>query len=85
MRPRDFFLTFETENDKDAGKIVDLYIQIREKIGEDRVAYGLENEKEDILDDDGNLKSVRLTGKHLHRIDVYKDETIERRQKDRFN
>ncbi|WP_033544189.1 hypothetical protein [Planococcus sp. CAU13] len=85
MRPRDFFLTFETENAKEAERIIDLYIQIKEKIGEDRVAYGLENEKEDILDDDGNLKSVRLTGRHLHRIDVYKDELIERRPRKKFD
>lgn len=78
MRPRDFFLTFETQNDADARKIFDLYIQIKEKVGEERVAYGLRNEKEDIFDDDGNLKSVRLTGRHLHRIDVYKDELIDR-------
>lgn len=81
MRSKDFFLTFETENDKDAETIMDLYIQIQKAIGKDRVAYGLTHKKEDVLDDNRKLKSVRLTGKRIHRIDVYKDEHMDRRPK----
>lgn len=82
MRHRDFFFTLESTNDEEAAKIVDLYLIMKEAIGNpDRIAYGTEHEKQDILNENGEVISFNHTGKVTHRIDVYKDEEIERRKR----
>ena len=82
MRRRDFFLTFETENDEEFNRILDLYFKMEEAIGNsDRIAFGIKHEKVDVLNEIGEIIGFELTGKTIVRIDVYKDELIERKKK----
>ena len=82
MRRTDFFLTFETENDEEFKRILDLYSKMEDAIGNpDRIAFGMEHEKVDIYNEAGEIVGFELTGKTIIRIDVYKDELIERKKK----
>lgn len=82
MRRRDFFLTFETENHEEFSRILDLYLKMKVAIGNpDRIAFGMEHEKIDLWNVAGEITGFELTGKTFIRIDVYKDELIERKRK----
>lgn len=82
MRYRDYFLTFESTTDEEAARIRELYFKMMEAIDNpDRIAYGTEHEKLDILNDDGEVVSIKYTGKVFHRIDVYRDELINRKKR----
>ncbi|WP_341959909.1 hypothetical protein NM897_09195 [Planococcus maritimus] len=82
MRRRDYFLTFESENDEEAARIRALYFKMIEAIGNpDRIAYGTEHEKLDVLNDDEEIICIEYTGKVFHRIDIYCDELINRRKR----
>ncbi|WP_394122208.1 hypothetical protein [Planococcus donghaensis] len=82
MRRRDFFFTLESNSDEEAARIVSLYLIMREAIGNpDRIAYGTEHEKKDVLNENGNVEFINYTGKVTHRIDIYKDEEINRKKK----
>ena len=82
MRRRDFFLTFETENYEEFSRILDLYLKMKEAIGNpDRIAFGMKHEKIDLWNEAGEITGFELTGKTIIRIDVYKDELIERKRK----
>lgn len=55
---------------------------MKEAIGNpDRIAFGMEHEKRDIFDETGKIIGFGLTGKTIIRIDVYKDELMERKKK----
>ena len=82
MRHRDYFLTFESMTDEEAARIRELYFKMIEAIGNpDRIAYGTEHEKLDVLNDNGEVVCIEYTGKVFHRIDVYRDELIDRRKR----
>ncbi|MDE0582015.1 hypothetical protein ON064_03015 [Planococcus sp. A6] len=82
MRRRDFFLTFETESHEEFNRILDLYLKMEEAIGNpDRIAFGMEHEKIDLRNEANEITGFELTGKTIIRIDIYKDELIERKKK----
>lgn len=82
MRRRDFFLTFEIDNHEEFSRILDLYLKMKEAIGNpDRISFGMEHEKIDLWNEASEITGFEIIGKTIIRIDVYKDELIERKRK----